>query len=109
MTTQGLVNICDDVTTLVLQTDPQVHMGLGAQGLVTALENHGIDPTKMGLIVHDEVTDKYALRKGELIAVLIKAIQQQDDRIDALEADLVTAQTAFINLRNRVIALEAFH
>lgn len=63
---------------LVAEPNSAVEMGLIAQEVEEAA------PIPLGMVDYDERHDTYGLRKDDLIAVLIKAVKELDDKIKAL-------------------------
>lgn len=70
------------------KTHHRSHAGLIAQDVKAALEAAGVDPGKVAAFIDPEATGKdgfMGLRYAELIAPMIKAIQQLTERVNVLE------------------------
>ena len=69
---------------------PDVEMGLLAQEVEVTLEKHGLGSSGM---VHQPTEDAYmSLRYNDLLAPMIKAIQELDEKNQTLEAQLQSQQ-----------------
>ncbi len=103
----------DRITSFVRQHDPQIHFGVVAQDVREALINHGIDPDKFALVNGTEESGTMTISPDEFTPLLIKAIQQQQTRIEQLEADVAQARAAFQNrmaqVEARLEVLESYH
>ncbi len=64
------------------------HFGLIAQDLAQILTARGINPKEFAPLVHDPASDHYGLRYTELIAILIKSIQELNQKIKNLEQEV---------------------
>ncbi len=53
-----------------------LHYGFIAQEVEETLNQRGYDSSDLPIVVHDAVTDKYGLRYTELIAPMVKAMQE---------------------------------
>lgn len=62
--------------------DGTTELGLIAQ------EVRDVLPIPLGMVAYDQPSDRYGMRKDDLIAPLIKAVQELSDRVAALEARL---------------------
>ena len=73
---------------------PDVEMGLLAQEVEAVLEKHGLGNSGM---VHHPTEDSYmSLRYNDLLAPMIKAIQELDEKNQALTAQLKSQQKEFL-------------
>jgi stringent starvation protein B len=61
------------------------HYGLSAQQVVQVLQGMSITTEDFAGVVYDPESDRYGLRYGEFIAVIIKAIQEQQEQIEQLK------------------------
>jgi len=61
------------------------HTGLVAQEVQQAMTELGIDDQDIALVNYDEETDSYSLGMGELIAPMIKAIQELKQEIEEIK------------------------
>ena len=68
-------------------THHRKHQGLIAQEVMTTLSGLNISTEDFAGIIYDENTNSYGLRYTELIAPMIKAIQELKERIEVLEAN----------------------
>jgi hypothetical protein len=72
----------DGSSTTPVQRD---HFGLIAQEVKSAFDDLGVDA---GAYVYDERTDQHALRYSEFVPVLIKAVQELQEEVERLKAQL---------------------
>jgi len=78
-----------------VQTHTRTHYGLIAQEVKTVMDNNNITPTDFaGWIENDDVDQTQGLRYSELIAPMIKAIQELKSEVDTLRArvDVIESQ-----------------
>lgn len=68
------------------------HQGLIAQNVKEAFEELDMDPEEQGMLVRDEETGNYGLRYDELIAPLVKAIQEISISIDEAKEKVKTLE-----------------
>jgi len=87
----SLINDLNPVTYHRINNDaPDVEMGLLAQEVEATLEKHGLGNSGM---VHQPNEDAYmSLRYNDLMAPMIRAIQELDEKNQALEVQLKSQQ-----------------
>ena len=66
------------------EMDKRRHFGVTAQRLFSLLEENVDDPTEYKVVDTND-GKMYTLAYSELIPLLIKTVQEQEERIDALE------------------------
>lgn len=66
----------------------RTHYGLIAQEVETALSALGIKTADFAPLIIDEPTGRYGIRYGELVPILIKAVQEHSLEIEALKEAL---------------------
>lgn len=81
------------------KTFHRTHYGLIAQDVETTLSGMGIDTEDFAGFCYDSEEDRYALRYGEFMAPMMKAIQEMSDIID-------TQAATISGLEARIEALE---
>jgi len=70
-----------------INTYNRTHYGVSAQQLKEAIQNSNLDPDLIAAYIYNEESDSYGVRSGELIPLLIHAIQNLNDRIKILESN----------------------
>ncbi|MGE4169148.1 MAG: phage tail protein [Candidatus Margulisiibacteriota bacterium] len=62
------------------------HYGLIAQDVLAVLEQFNVDSADFAPLTYDSEADLYGMRYGELVGILIKAIQELTARVEVLES-----------------------
>jgi len=85
----NFINQINPVSYRWKDNDNGKHYGLIAQELVEVLKTHGLESVdEIAAIDWDESSDRYGLRYTELIAPMIKAIQELSAKVEELESQL---------------------
>ena len=80
-----------------------IEMGLLAQEVEATLEKHGLGNSGM---VHQPSEDSYmSLRYNDLLAPMIKAIQELDDASEAKDAEIASLQTQLQSQQEELLAI----
>ena len=80
-----------------------IEMGLLAQEVEATLEKHGLGNSGM---VHQPTEDSYmSLRYNDLLAPMIKAIQELDDASEAKDAEIASLQTQLQSQQEELLAI----
>ena len=75
----------NDVIKSKEKTFARTHHGLIAQEVEQVLKDSSLDNTDFAGLIYDKDSDRYGLRYNELIAPLIKAVQELSARVEELE------------------------
>ena len=67
------------------KTFSRKHYGLIAQEVEQVLSDNNINTNDFAPLVYDEESDRYGMRYGEMVGVLIKAVQELSAKVEALE------------------------
>lgn len=79
--------------------DKNLHFGLLAQDVELKLKDNGINPSKGAIVDFDEKSNRYGLKYSELIAPIIKAIQELFALTNHFASDLDELKIVVKNLR----------
>jgi hypothetical protein len=83
--------------------EPDIEGGLLAQEVEAALKKHGLGDSGM---VHQPSEDSYmSLRYNDLLAPMIKAIQELDDASEAKDAEIASLQTQLQSQQEELLAI----
>ena len=81
--------------------DDEIHYGLIAQETEKAIsEAKQLNEVRNVIVSHDEETDRYGLRYTELLAPIIKAIQEIYTHVMGLESDIAKLEAKDIEIQN---------
>jgi len=67
------------------KTFSRKHYGLIAQEVEQVLSDNDINTNDFAPLVYDEESDRYGMRYGEMVGILIKAVQELSAKVEALE------------------------
>ena len=70
---------------VVVTNHKRRHFGLIAQEVEKVLDDNGITTEDFAPIIYDEESDRYGMRYGEYIGILIKAVQELTTRLETVE------------------------
>ena len=73
------------ITPAINSTHKRKHFGLIAQEVEALLNANNIDTSDFSAFIYDADTDTYGMRYGELIPVLLKAVQELSGEVEALK------------------------
>ena len=67
------------------KTFSRKHYGLIAQEVEQVLTDSGIEREDFAPLIYDEDSDRYGMRYGEMVGILVKAVQELSAKVEALE------------------------
>jgi len=67
------------------KTFSRKHYGLIAQEVEQVLVDSGIEREDFAPLIYDEDSDRYGMRYGEMVGILIKSVQELSAKVEALE------------------------
>ena len=79
------VEASDAVFETKSKTFTRKHYGLIAQEVEQVLTDSGIEREDFAPLIYDEDSDRYGMRYGEMVGILIKAVQELSAKVEALE------------------------
>ena len=83
------VSSIDEIEDAVFETKTKTfirkHYGLIAQEVEQVLKNNGIKTKDFAPLIYDKDSDRYGMRYGEMVGIILKAIQELSAKVTALE------------------------
>lgn len=84
-------------------TNPKrIHFGFPAQQVLEVLEKRGIPTSDFAPLTYDSESDRYGIRYGEFIPILVNALKEIDAENTVLKSRILDLEDRFINLEKKV-------